>query len=347
MLKLMTLRVEECSLSELEETPQEYQEVLGSSGEDGIFLGLDWLSAWWHAFGEGKRPLVLRVVEDGRAEGFAPLMTTSRGRARWTKVEFMGTGPSDRCGILARDGRTDVQAAVWEHLRERDDWDVMELRDMCQDGPTARAVRSAFPHAEEAGEPAPFVRLDGTHEAYLAGLSKNMRSNLGRGWRRLQEEGAEFRALRTPDEVSEAVDWLNELNDQRWESSSTLRAPGMPGFVRDVSLRLAGRGVVYHALLVKGEPFAITMGLEDRRRYLYYLSGFGPERAKHSPGGVLLSKIIEESFHLGKEEVDLLRGAEAYKYRFNARDRHQVHLRAVNRGLLRRGQYQLREAPLA
>jgi len=342
----MSLRVEEVPSLDVLEAPA-YRELLGRCGEDPLFLDPDWLSAWWTAFGEGRRPLVLRVTENGRPVGYAPLVMSTRGRAHWTKVEFMGSGPSDRCGIVAEDGRPDVHAAVWEHLRERDDWDVLELRDMRQGGPTEQAARVAFPQAEEAEYAAPCIALNGSHEAYLASLSKSMRYNLGRGWRHLQAAGAEFRALRSPSEVAQAVDWLNDLNDQRWQSSSCLKHPGMPEFVRDFSRRLAGQGVVYHALLVGDEPIAITLGLEDQRRYLYYLSGFAPELAKHSPGNVLLSKIIEESHRLGRSEVDLLRGAEAYKYRFNAQDRRQVHLRTVNRGLLRRTQCSLREAPLS
>lgn len=347
IFRFMSLRVVEVgALSRLEESPQEYQKLLRSSGEDPLFLNLDWLSAWWNAFGEDKSQLILRVMERGRTVGYAPLVKSSRGRTRWTKVEFMGAGPSDRCGIIAENGRADVQAAVWEHLRQQDEWDVLELRDLRQGGPTERAVRSAFPQAEQVSYTAPCITLNGSHRAYLASLSRNMRYNLGRGWRRLQDEGVFFQPMRTADEVSVAVEWLNELNDQRWQASSTLRTPGMPQFVREVSQRLAGQGVVFHALRTRDSAIAIAMGLEDEGRYLYYLSGFGPELARYSPGTVLLSKIIEECHQLGRKEVDLLRGEEPYKYRFNAQDRAQMHVRTVNRGIMRRTQYALREAPL-
>jgi len=329
-----------------EESPQAYREVLQTSGEDPLFLNLDWLSAWWKAFGEGKSQLILQVTEHDQPVGYAALTLSSRGRTHWTKAEFMGVGPSDRCGIVARDGRADVHEAIWEHLRERDDWDVLELRDMRSGGPTEQNVRSMFPHAEKAGIMAPAIALGGSYEEYIASLSSKMRSTLRRGWRRLQDEGAEFRSLRTADDAQEAVEWLGELNDQRWQSSSCLQTSGMIDFIKDVSARLAGQGVVFHALLVKNEPTAIAMGLEDRDRYLYYLTGFGPELERYSPGAVLLNRIIEECHQLGRSEVDMLRGAEAYKYRFNAVDRPQVHIRAVNKGLVRRTQYSLREAPL-
>ena len=222
--------------------------------------------------------------------------------------------------------------------------DVLELRDLDRVGRPSGPC--APPSSADRSATAPCITLNGSHRAYLASLSRNMRYNLGRGWRRLQDEGVFFQPMRTADEVSVAVEWLNELNDQRWQASSTLRTPGMPQFVREVSQRLAGQGVVFHALRTRDSAIAIAMGLEDEGRYLYYLSGFGPELARYSPGTVLLSKIIEECHQLGRKEVDLLRGEEPYKYRFNAQDRAQMHVRTVNRGIMRRTQYALREAPL-
>ncbi len=342
----MPLTVDEVSsFARLEKERRDYMDVLRTSGEDLLFLNLDWLSAWWSAYGKERRPLILRVKENGRTVGYAPMAVYEQGR-HWTKVRFMGSGPSDRCGIIARDARADVHDAIWEHMRERDDWDVIELRDMKQGGPTEQGARRAFPNSEEAYEVAPYIRLSGGYDEYMASLSRNMRATVGRGWRRLQDHGAIFKSMRTADRINEAIRWLKELHDQRWRSSSCLRLPGMPQFIENAAQRMVGRGIVFHAILVDGTPQAITMGLEDKDRYLYYLSGFGPDYAQYSPGNVLLSRIIEECHQRGCREFDMLRGSETYKYRFNAVDRPQVHLRAVNRGLIRRTQYSLREAPL-
>ena len=99
----MSLTVDEVSsLACLEDEKDDYMDVLRTSGEDRLFLSLDWLSAWWGAFGEELRPLILRVTENGRPVGYAPMALYEQGK-HWTKVRFMGSGPSDRCGIVARD----------------------------------------------------------------------------------------------------------------------------------------------------------------------------------------------------------------------------------------------------
>ncbi len=346
----MTLEIEEMrSLDQLVRVSGEWKEALSTSGEDRLFLSLAWLRPWWEVFGDGRELFVLRVVEDGRAVGFAPLMVTSRGRiAHWRKLEFIGSGPSDRCGIIAAEGRSDVHRAIWDHLRARDDWDVVELRDILAGGPTEQNVRACYPSAQYVTSISPHIALQDDYLTYFAGLSRSMRSNLGRGWRRLEDEGAVIRTMRTPEEVEEATEYLKELSDARWDIANVLKAPGMVEFVARASKELAQEGaVVFHAIEVKGRPTAISMGFEDPERYLHYLSGFDPELSKYSPGSVLLLKIIEDCYRAGRNEVDLLRGTEPYKYRFNAVDRIQVHFRASNRGLLRTAGCALREAPLS
>jgi CelD/BcsL family acetyltransferase involved in cellulose biosynthesis len=345
----MTLEIEEVrSLDRVADLSSDWKRVLETSGEDRIFLRPSWLMSWWKCFGDAHELLVLRVTEDNRSVGFAPLMTTTRGKvSRWRKLEFIGSGPSDRNGILAIEGRPDVHREVWDHLRSRDDWDVVELRDLKVGSPTEANVRPYFPGAEYVSSSSPHIVLEGSYDDYWTNLSRKMRSNLGRCWRRLQDEGTVFRSMRTPEEVEEAVTTLKELSDARWDIANVLKTPGMTGFVSRASLEMAKEGaVVFHTLEKKGRPIAVTMGFEDEERYLYYLSGFDPESAALSPGGVLLSRIIEEAIRRGKREVDLLRGTEPYKYRFNAVDQEHVHFRTVNRGIIRSANYALREAPL-
>jgi CelD/BcsL family acetyltransferase involved in cellulose biosynthesis len=346
----MALEIEEIrSIDRLVRTSEEWKEVLSTCGEDRLFLSLAWLKPWWECFGDRRELQVLRVSEDGRAVGFAPFMVTSRGRiAHWRKLEFIGSGPSDRCGIIAAEGRPDVHRAIWDHLRAKDDWDVIELRDIQTGGPTEQNVRACHPSAEYVTSISPHIILKNDYPTYFAGLSRSMRSNLGRGWRRLEDEGAVLRALRTPAEMEEATRYLKELSDARWDIANVLKTPRMVEFVTRAALEMAAEGsVAFHAIEVNGHPTAISMGFEDQDRYLHYLSGFDPELAKYSPGSVLLLKIIEDCYRAGRTEVDLLRGIEPYKYRFNAVDRIQVHFRALNRGVLRSASCALREAPLS
>lgn len=154
--------------------------------------------------------------------------------------------------------------------------------------------------------------------------------------------------MHTPDEVEEATKYLKEMSDTRWDIANVLKIPGMVEFVTIAAKAMARENkAVFHSLEINGKPTAISMGLEDEKRYLHYLTGFDPELAKYSPGSVLLLRIIEDCYAEGRNEVDMLRGTEEYKYRFNAVDRQHIHFRTMNRGLIRSAASRIREAPLS
>ncbi|MBI0584315.1 MAG: GNAT family N-acetyltransferase [Methanomassiliicoccus sp.] len=345
----MAIEIEEVrSTGRWTQLAREWEEALVRCGEDPVFLCLDWLLPWWNTFGDRRELMVLHATENNHTVGFAPFMITSRGRiSTWRKLEFIGSGPSDRLGIIARDGRSDVHRAFWDHVKSSDDWDVVELRDMAAGGPTEAVVREGYPCAEYCRNLSPHIILGASYEDYLNELSKNMRYNLGRSRRKLEDMGVVFRTLRSKEEVAEGVHYLKKLSDARWDIANVLKGPNMVEFIEAASTELAKRSmVVFHTLELKDDPLAICMGFESNGRYMYYLSGFDPERAKASPGSVLLSRIIEECCASGKKEVDLMRGTEPYKYRFKAVDRVQYHFRALNKGILRSARCAMMEAPL-
>ncbi len=105
----MSLDIEEIrTFSKLRSIQTEWNNILRGSGEDEIFLTQPWLMSWWRTYGEGRGMMVLTVEEDGELIGYAPLMITSRGTVLpWRKVEFIGSGPSDRSGIVAKNGGPD------------------------------------------------------------------------------------------------------------------------------------------------------------------------------------------------------------------------------------------------
>ena len=92
----------------------------------------------------------------------------------------------------------------------------------------------------------------------------------------------------------------------------------LPGLLRSGVLRL-------HALRLDGAIIAALYALADRpgggdRRVYYYLGGFDPDRAALSPGALILGHAIEMAVREGAVAFDFLRGQEAYKLRWGARD---------------------------
>jgi len=57
------------------------------------------------------------------------------------------------------------------------------------------------------------------------------------------------------------------------------------------------------------------------QRASYYLSGLDPAFQRLSPGTVMIGHAIEEAVRAGASGFDFLRGKEAYKYKWGAKDR--------------------------
>jgi CelD/BcsL family acetyltransferase involved in cellulose biosynthesis len=100
------------------------------------------------------------------------------------------------------------------------------------------------------------------------------------------------------------------------------------------SLAAAGLARV-HGLTIGGRPAAVALALRDTRAVQYYIGGFDPAFASVSPGTLLIAHVVDRANAEGAAEVDFLRGGEAYKYRFGARDHHNHARRLVYSGLAR------------
>ncbi|MDD1773333.1 MAG: GNAT family N-acetyltransferase [Methanomassiliicoccales archaeon] len=342
----MVLEIREIrSRGEFDLTDKDWNEVLRTSGEDDVFLRREWLSAWWDTYGKGREMLVLEVVDRDRVVGYAPFAISGRRLSTSKTVELIGSGPSDRCAILAEQGRADVHTVVWEHMMRREGWDTIDLRDTREDCPTAINAARIFPSAEIETNVSPYVTIASTYEEYIRGLEKKNRHSLQRCWRRLSEKHDVTFGVRKPkdakdDEFREFV----RLGKARWEGTGTDSVLGYPDMVKFVERAVAGLakdGIpTLHYLKEGDKTIAIGLGFEYLQRYLCYLSGFDPEFSTYSPGSLLVGKVIEMCHQRGLKETDLLRGAEAYKYRFNAADRSLVRFRISRarpeRGLLGR-----------
>jgi len=329
----MALEIREVrSRDEFDHSKEAWNEILRTSGEDDVFLRNEWLGAWWDTYGKGKEMIVLEVLEGERTVGFAPFATSGRRLSLSRSLEFIGSGPSDRCGILAESGRADVHAAVWEYMMGREGWNTADLRDTREDCPTAANIARIFPSAERETSVSPCVSITGTYEDYLRRLEKKDRHSIQRCWRRLSEKHEVTFGLTKPkDAKDDDFQDFVRLGKARWEGTGTDSVLGYPDMVRFIEAAvtsLAEEGIpTLHCLKERDRTVAIGLGFEYLRSYRCYLSGFDPEYATYSPGSLLVAKVLEMCHQKGLKEVDLLRGAEPYKYRFNAVDRNLVRFR--------------------
>jgi CelD/BcsL family acetyltransferase involved in cellulose biosynthesis len=122
--------------------------------------------------------------------------------------------------------------------------------------------------------------------------------------------------------------WLEELfrlHGCRWTGrgeAGVLASEDVRAFHRQAARGLLARGALrLYALTVGGRVAAMYYGMSDHRRAYAYLGGFDPGFRVLSPGSLVIAHAIAEAVREGAREMDFLRGQEAYKYAWGARDR--------------------------
>ncbi len=269
------------------------------------FQGPEWLIPWWRAFHPGAlRCLTLRRA--GRLAGFAPLYVDESGRAR-----LIGAGNTDYLDVLVEPD-LDVQW-IFEGAGRA------EFQDLRPESPLLAGGRPAEPTTA-----CPVLELPARVDDWRTSLPAGLKRNLRRYRERLE---AKFETSADPC----AIEHLFDLHAARWR-----RLRGEPGVLADARLRsfhreiaagFAARGWLRFYIIRAGQelpPAAVNYVFACRGRAYFYLGGFDPAHAAASPGTLAIGYAIESFIREGMREAHFLRGAEAYKYAWGARDRWNV-----------------------
>jgi CelD/BcsL family acetyltransferase involved in cellulose biosynthesis len=291
------------------------------------FITPDWYWAWMRHFRERGSPFVVSVRDPvGGLIGLMPLVLSRRRLA--PTLSFAGAEYGDYFHPVARSAADEetLLGAFTKALRERqDEWAIVVADYVDEDAPWTRAlinsneVRLAAIRYHEHPSvylSIPFAGL--TWEEYLAGRSRNLRSQLGRKRRALERAGP-VRFRRGGDALERDMSTLFELHGKRWtgKESTIFSSPGARAFHLDFARAARDHDWLRLWFLeVGGTPVAAWYGWSIGGRYLYYQAGFDPAWADFSPGLVLLAHTIEAAFDEGASEYDMLLGDEAFKARF-------------------------------
>jgi CelD/BcsL family acetyltransferase involved in cellulose biosynthesis len=290
-----------------------------------VFATWEWVDAWRRHFGEGVRPAVA-LLRDDEERALAVLPLGVRGRRPVRVARFLGYGPADEQGPACAPQAT--ATALDLLVRERRGWDVL-VAERLRPGHGLRG-------RELRRESSPVIeRPDGGWEEYLAGRSKNLRSQLGRKQRKLErEQGLSFRLCDDPARLGDDMRTLFRLHDARWSDGGSGAMSGVrAAFHEDFAALALEQGWLRLWLAeADGEPVAAWYGFRFAGAEAYYQSGRDPEWERSSVGLVLLAHTIREAMQDGMREYRLLRGGETYKDRFATRD-NGVETIAVGRGV--------------
>lgn len=276
-----------------------------------------WVEAWWYAFGAGQLQ-ILTVCQSGRVTGILPLRRLHGALSSTTNAHtpLFGFLVANKTAAEAL-----VQALFSQNARR------IELSLLSPDD-TGVALARAAADAEryrvftESIQGMPYVALDGvTWDAFEMGLGKNLRGDVRRRRRRLEEEG------HLTLDVFDGRAGLNELLEEgfRVESSGWKGAegtsinadPATRCFYTRVARWAAGRGWLRLAYLrLDGRALAFDYCLEFDRTHYMLKTGYDPAYERFSPGKVLRHLMLARAFSEELAYYELLGGFDPWKQKW-------------------------------
>lgn len=337
----------------------EWEQLVGDSDVNNVFMSHAWQSAWWRTFQEGRQ-LRLIVARNplGELVGVAPLsLRTVRcgGLLNLRRLEFLASGEdeadeidSDYLDFIVRpDWEAVVLPRIFQHLTEDagGDWDEIVLRRLHERSPSLPLVREwaqsrGFHLAQVACEAGVLAPLPDNWAGLLAGLESKSRRDDARKRRLLDEQGAvAFRWSRTRQEFDELWPILLELHQRGWQSRhrpGCFASPRFTAFHRQVGPALAARGQARIGILtVNDRPRAACYLLIADGTVLHYQFGMDAEGldSRVSPGHVLLSRCLEAAVDEGLCVWDFLHGTDRFKLSWSRQVQFQVSLRIGRPGV--------------
>jgi CelD/BcsL family acetyltransferase involved in cellulose biosynthesis len=163
-------------------------------------------------------------------------------------------------------------------------------------------------------EACPYINLSAfsTIDDFLISLKRNLRQDIKRRKRRLEENSDVRFEVFQPDELDLALQTLPELlkhHGSRWPN-----AYKAPKFHENLIKHLLPEKLLHFSrITMDGKTISWRIGFVFKSRYYSYMPTFDEAYKQYSPGKVHLLYCIEDAIKRKLKIYDQLRGAELYK----------------------------------
>lgn len=292
-----------------------------------VFQRPEWLLPWWHSFAR-DRPVWIFCAHDGGAlVGLVGcwLRTDASGRR---VLALLGEAVSDYLdAIIAPDRVAAVVGELWRALDTLRDIDGIEFHELRADSPLLADAPEGWSDRVEPQSVCPALSLPSTLGSAADVLPAELAHQLVRARRKLERRGAVRFERADPGTVAAHLAHFFRLHRLRWDRRGVagVRDADLEAFHASAASQLAACNMLeLWTLSLAGRAIASVYALADRGCLRLYLGTFDPEFSACSPGGLAILHVVEQGIAAGMGELDMLRGAEDWKYRWGARARTNV-----------------------
>src|SRR3954447_4373198 len=295
------------------------------------FLRPGWVEAWSAAFGASGLT-ILTARRGGELVGVLPL-ERRRGRV----LAGAANAHSPLGGALA-DGPEAARALAGALLavpHARADFVYADPAD-----PVLGELRRRRPAITRVQSEQPYVDTSGDLEAYMAGLSRKHRKELGRLRRKLEAAGElSFEFADGSERLDELLEEGFAIEGSGWKSESGTAINSTPvgrRFYTQVARWAARSGWLRLAFLrLDGRPLAFDLCLDSGGSFYALKGGFDTEFRRLGPGVVLTHESIARAFaDPGLRSYELLGRADEYKLAWTDATRPRMRVQAFSRSPL-------------
>jgi CelD/BcsL family acetyltransferase involved in cellulose biosynthesis len=311
----------------LEALREEWDALADATGA-APFVRPGWVEPWMRAFGAGT-PLALAVRNDGRLAGVLPLQARAGSVSSPTNWQTPLFGPvvADAAAASA------LAKAALAIVRRRADLWFLDPGVAGSEALGAAAAESGFGLIERTIARSPYVAVEGSFDVYMSGLNRKFRKDIGRRWRRLEDQGEVRVAYEEGSERLE--DLLTEgfrLEGSGWKTEAGTAIASDPvreRFYREVARWAAERGWLRLAFLyLDDRAIAFDLCIEADGACYVLKGGFDVEARSLGPGTLLTHHELERAFELGFDSYELLGQEDDYKRSWTSTVRERVRVQA-------------------
>ena len=314
------------SLEEFKDIKDDWNNILGMSISNVIFLTWEWMYSWAVCFIAGKRELfVVKIYDDGnRLVGIAPWYTDriSIGPASMKQVGIMGSPEtaSDYLDVFAVRGREkEVSNFIYDYLFGDGSiyWDCLNFQDVKAESLFLlyfiHKHRQHGRHFEIGqGSFCPIIKLPETEAEFLSQISPNRSKRFRQDLRTLKKTDMVEIETYTEDGLENAIDEFFILYEQKteWDGKDLHR------FITtfNESTRDAGK-LQIDFLLANGNTIGGLLHLKHNDTLFLYLMAVDKKyNTRISAGNLLVGLCVIRAIESRFRIYDFLKGYEEYKF---------------------------------
>jgi CelD/BcsL family acetyltransferase involved in cellulose biosynthesis len=295
-----------------------WNEVADAAGLVHPFLEYAWVRTWWESFGAGSTLHVLVLRAGDRPIAIAPLIMTPI-RMWGIKVRRLGffyNAHVPRADFLIAERTEEVYCAIWAHLSQNRQWDLLQLCQLQEGCATLAemprlAAPARCPIGIWASDASPFVPLRPSWGEYFDSLTAKHRSNLRNRFKRLKAAGSlDIEAITSAEGLAEGLEDGLRLEAAAWKGEAKTAISGDPDISRFYSTlagRAAERGWIrLHFLQAGRSRIAFDYSLYYKNSIHLLKMGYDPAYAHFSPSNLLLCLVLQSAFKQGVTEYEFL-----------------------------------------